>query len=255
MVREVQGEEEQQGSERVHEEVEQQENEQKARETKPVEELHGRGQQLQRTRRRQASSGDRRLAHYPGSTKHQRRVRSPEKFDDLRRVRRSASFEDKISALSIGGPSKPPENTGKWRFATGLASTFRVRAPDVIDGDLRYEIVSRKGLCKHCLGSCLPRQCKFNPRSCWYCEKIRGTCVEDLIPEGHHRALCPVPDVRDGCERSSKSSSGRAGAADMKGMIIALPECRHGSRLDLFLLLYYVHGRFGLRFSYVEALC
>ncbi|KAK6047147.1 hypothetical protein COOONC_15348 [Cooperia oncophora] len=99
MVREVQGEEEQQGSERVHEEVEQQENEQKARETKPVEELHGRGQQLQRTRRRQASSGDRRLGHYPGSTKHQRRVRSPEKFDNLRRVRRSVSFEDRIKAL------------------------------------------------------------------------------------------------------------------------------------------------------------
>ncbi|KAK6022681.1 hypothetical protein OSTOST_11608 [Ostertagia ostertagi] len=41
-------------------------------------------------------------------------------------------------------------------------------------------------------------KCRFPPRDCYYCERIRGTIVEDLIPKKrHHRALCEVPDLKN----------------------------------------------------------
>ncbi|KIH59093.1 hypothetical protein ANCDUO_10689 [Ancylostoma duodenale] len=40
-------------------------------------------------------------------------------------------------------------------------------------------------------------ECHLRQRRCWYCERIRGTIVEDLMPDdgGHHRALCNVPNA------------------------------------------------------------
>lgn len=82
-------------------------------------------------------------------------------------------------------------------FCDAMGRHFSDSCPEATEGEHRRWIVECKRLCNRCLGMCLPKRCKFRPRKCWYCEKIRGTIVEDLIPEdNHHRALCTVPDLR-----------------------------------------------------------
>ncbi|VDP09988.1 unnamed protein product [Heligmosomoides polygyrus] len=82
-------------------------------------------------------------------------------------------------------------------FCDAMGRHFSDSCPEATEGGHRRWIVNCKQLCNRCLGMCLPNRCKFKPRKCWYCEKIRGTIVEDLIPaDNHHRALCTVPDLR-----------------------------------------------------------
>ncbi|EYB89023.1 hypothetical protein Y032_0237g3239, partial [Ancylostoma ceylanicum] len=40
--------------------------------------------------------------------------------------------------------------------------------------------------------------CNYKRRQCWYCNRVKGTVFEDLIPRdnGHHRSLCNVPDKK-----------------------------------------------------------
>ncbi|VDO35676.1 unnamed protein product [Haemonchus placei] len=75
---------------------------------------------------------------------------------------------------------------------------FSDSCPKVTNGNERYHIVSTGKLCVHCLDNCPKHKCKFKPRSCWYCDRVRGTIAEDMIPEdnGHHKALCSVADSR-----------------------------------------------------------
>uniref|UniRef100_A0A7I4Y679 Zinc finger domain containing protein n=1 Tax=Haemonchus contortus TaxID=6289 RepID=A0A7I4Y679_HAECO len=82
-------------------------------------------------------------------------------------------------------------------FCDAVNLHFSDSCPEVQDGHDRNAIVNRKGLCKRCLGKCPQDKCRFRPRDCYYCKRIRGTIIEDLAPQkGHHRALCVVPDLR-----------------------------------------------------------
>ncbi|KAL6727486.1 hypothetical protein Aduo_009356 [Ancylostoma duodenale] len=89
------------------------------------------------------------------------------------------------------------DNNEEINDETRVGQHYSGACPEVTDGDERYNIVRHGGLCKHCLDHCPPDKCKFKQRRCWYCERIRGTIVEDLMPDdgGHHRALCNVPNA------------------------------------------------------------
>ncbi|VDP45443.1 unnamed protein product [Heligmosomoides polygyrus] len=68
------------------------------------------------------------------------------------------------------------DETVQCAFCSAEARHYSDSCPVVITGDERFR----------------------TRRPCWYCKKIEGTIVEDLIPDdrGHHKALCPVPDKR-----------------------------------------------------------
>ncbi|EYC11735.1 hypothetical protein Y032_0049g1740 [Ancylostoma ceylanicum] len=70
--------------------------------------------------------------------------------------------------------------------------------PNVRDLNERFEIVMKSDLCKCCLERCPYEVCKYRYRDCWYCARVRGTIIEDLIPRdgGHHHALCNIPDAK-----------------------------------------------------------
>ncbi|VDP53887.1 unnamed protein product [Heligmosomoides polygyrus] len=61
---------------------------------------------------------------------------------------------------------------------------FSDSCTEATEGEHRRWIVDCKRLCNRCLGMCLPKRCKFKPRKCWYCEKIRDTIVEHHGPGG-----------------------------------------------------------------------
>ncbi|KAK6027195.1 hypothetical protein OSTOST_06775 [Ostertagia ostertagi] len=83
-------------------------------------------------------------------------------------------------------------------FCGAVDRHFSDSCPQVQDGHDRNTIVDRKKVCKCCFGNCPKDKCRFPPRDCYYCERIRGTIVEDLIPKKrHHRALCEVPDLKN----------------------------------------------------------
>ncbi|VDP02136.1 unnamed protein product [Heligmosomoides polygyrus] len=96
---------------------------------------------------------------------------------------------------NIGEFSRGVDCNVKCAFCGDIGRHYSDSCPLVIENEYSYRIVKTHG--PHCLGGCLPGRCKFPSRKCWHCEKLRGTRVEDLIlNDGHHRALCPVPDVR-----------------------------------------------------------
>lgn len=91
------------------------------------------------------------------------------------------------------------DETVQCAFCKAEARHYSDSCPVVISGDERFAIVMNDGICRFCLGNCPAEQCRFRTRRpCWYCKKIEGTIVEDLIPDdrGHHKAICPVPDKR-----------------------------------------------------------
>ncbi|KAK6017016.1 hypothetical protein OSTOST_17495 [Ostertagia ostertagi] len=98
------------------------------------------------------------------------------------------------------GDSDDAKSGKPCAFCGKINYHFSDSCPEVVDGNERYHIVNSGKLCVRCLGNCPRYKCKFqkNPRSCWYCDRIRGTIAEDLIPDddGHHKALCSVPNSR-----------------------------------------------------------
>ncbi|RCN42480.1 hypothetical protein ANCCAN_11556 [Ancylostoma caninum] len=83
-------------------------------------------------------------------------------------------------------------------FCDAEARHFSDSCPEVQRGDDRFAIISIKGLCKWCLDRQHRGRCKYRKKECWYCDKLRGTIAEVLIPDedGHHRAVCNIPDSR-----------------------------------------------------------
>ncbi|KAK6030634.1 hypothetical protein OSTOST_03223, partial [Ostertagia ostertagi] len=230
MINEVQEEGEEQAMEiqpveQVPKQVEQPDEKQRIREEEPTVEQRRRRRpesledrrQVCRPRPAEDHQQDHRLVDHqqvrrPVRSQSRRQVRHPVRFEERHRVRRAASFEERINELRYRARDLeqvlrnfPFRNIGHKKGYDGTCAFcgrygvhFSDSCPEVVEGDQRLQIVDRKKLCHQCLGSCLPRRCKYNPRSCWYCDRIRGSCVEDLIPEdeGHHKALCPVPDLR-----------------------------------------------------------
>ncbi|KAL6729886.1 hypothetical protein Aduo_000897 [Ancylostoma duodenale] len=58
----------------------------------------------------------------------------------------------------------------------------------------------RERLCQYCLEDCDPRRrCRSRNKRCWYCGVVERTILNFLKPDdnGHHRALCPIPDSKN----------------------------------------------------------
>ncbi|EYC03321.1 hypothetical protein Y032_0094g2690 [Ancylostoma ceylanicum] len=113
-------------------------------------------------------------------------------LQELERIQQTYPFRN------IGETSRGVDNRVVCAFCDEMGRHFSDPCAQVIKGAERCDIIMRKGLCKHCLGTCPLDRCRFPRRECWYCTRIQGTMINDLIPydEGHHRALCPVPDAR-----------------------------------------------------------
>ncbi|XGW03478.1 hypothetical protein V3C99_015008 [Haemonchus contortus] len=94
------------------------------------------------------------------------------------------------------GDSKDIASQKPCAFCGKIKCHFSDSCPKVIDENKRYHIVNTGKLCIHCRDDRPKYKCKFKPRSCWYCDRIRETIAVYLIPEdnGHHKALCSVPD-------------------------------------------------------------
>ncbi|KAK5969094.1 hypothetical protein GCK32_017431 [Trichostrongylus colubriformis] len=83
-------------------------------------------------------------------------------------------------------------------FCGALGAHYSDSCPKVREAELRNQVIARHKLCRFCLEDCSNVKCTNRYRRCWYCAKVYRTPFEDLIPDddGHHRALCPVPDAK-----------------------------------------------------------
>ncbi|EYB82584.1 hypothetical protein Y032_0356g3356 [Ancylostoma ceylanicum] len=123
-------------------------------------------------------------------------------FSKIRRVNEEIKEMEQVLKefpyRTISESSRGVENWVTCAFCKEVGRHYSDSCPQVTDGDERYNLAIFNGLCKFCLNKCPQGGCKFRPRTCWYCERIRGTIAEDLIPDdrGHHRALCNVPNAR-----------------------------------------------------------
>ncbi|KIH68938.1 hypothetical protein ANCDUO_00725 [Ancylostoma duodenale] len=99
---------------------------------------------------------------------------------------------------TFGASSRGVEERVTCSFCSLTGVHCSDSCPNVRDGNERFEIVMRSDLCKYCLERCPYEVCKYRYRDCWYCARVRGTTIEDLIPRdgGHHRALCNIPDAK-----------------------------------------------------------
>ncbi|EYC36874.1 hypothetical protein Y032_0848g2670 [Ancylostoma ceylanicum] len=91
----------------------------------------------------------------------------------------------------------------KCAFCGIYGEHFSDSCPRIQNGDTRFDIIRGRLLCVYCLEDC-PKDCpssstcNYKRRQCWYCNRVKGTMFEDLIPRdnGHHRSLCNVPDKK-----------------------------------------------------------
>ncbi|KAK5984627.1 hypothetical protein GCK32_022679, partial [Trichostrongylus colubriformis] len=83
-------------------------------------------------------------------------------------------------------------------FCSVKGEHFSDSCPTVTDGQDRWEIMLERYFCQYCLNRCgMYDLCQYRYKECFYCERVRGTPFEYLIPrEPHHTALCRVPDQR-----------------------------------------------------------
>ncbi|VDP62455.1 unnamed protein product [Heligmosomoides polygyrus] len=92
------------------------------------------------------------------------------------------------SCMSSIRDSDKVDDTVQCIFYLAVARHYSDSCPVVIDGEERFAIVMKEGICRYCLENCPAERCRFRTkRPCWYCKKIEGTIVEDLIPDdrGH----------------------------------------------------------------------
>ncbi|KIH63824.1 hypothetical protein ANCDUO_05877 [Ancylostoma duodenale] len=97
----------------------------------------------------------------------------------------------------------------KCAFCGIAEEHFSDSCPRIQNGDTRYDIIRGRELCINCLEDCpSSRTCKYRDRQCWYCCRVRGTAFHDFIPNdnGHHRALCNIPDKRDAAMRRTEAA-------------------------------------------------
>lgn len=84
-------------------------------------------------------------------------------------------------------------------FCRESALHFSDSCPEIRSGEERLAFVERNNLCRFCLLRCDGVNCKYRYKKCWYCEIVEVTILRFLIPvdEGHHRALCSIPDSKE----------------------------------------------------------
>ncbi|EYC41317.1 hypothetical protein Y032_0573g151 [Ancylostoma ceylanicum] len=87
----------------------------------------------------------------------------------------------------------------KCAFCGIYGEHFSDSCPRIQNGDTRLDIIRGRLLCVYCLEDCPSSStCKYKRRQCWYCNRVKGTAFEDLIPHDndHHRSLCTIPDKK-----------------------------------------------------------
>ncbi|VDO67589.1 unnamed protein product [Heligmosomoides polygyrus] len=84
------------------------------------------------------------------------------------------------------------------RFCELEATHFSDACPTVVTSLQRSLVLIQKGLSFWCLDSCGGQNCGSKDKLCFYCKHLLGTVFQDEIPddEGHHRAICPVPEKK-----------------------------------------------------------
>ncbi|WKY04272.1 hypothetical protein Q1695_005341 [Nippostrongylus brasiliensis] len=87
-------------------------------------------------------------------------------------------------------------------FCGEVGRHYSESCPRVTDGDERYFIIRNMGACDYCMEFCRGT-CRYRFRRCFYCERVRGTMFEELMPEdnGHHSALCSIPGKKKRAKR------------------------------------------------------
>ncbi|PIO59684.1 hypothetical protein TELCIR_18844 [Teladorsagia circumcincta] len=130
-------------------------------------------------------------------TVEQRRRRRPESLEDQRQVRRPKPAEDHQQGHRLVGHQQVrrpvrPQYRRQVRRPVRLEDQHRVRRAASFEeriNELRYRARDLEQVLRN-----------FPFRNIGHKKGYDGTwsCVEDLIPEdeGHHKALCPVPDLR-----------------------------------------------------------
>ncbi|KAK6031620.1 hypothetical protein OSTOST_02228 [Ostertagia ostertagi] len=83
-------------------------------------------------------------------------------------------------------------------FCGRFGRHFSDSCTDIVRGKERLDFILRRKMCRHCLGAHESKYCRADEKSCWYCDIVRNTALRFLIEnDGHHRALCKIPDSRD----------------------------------------------------------
>nr|CDJ96028.1 unnamed protein product [Haemonchus contortus] len=129
-----------------------------------------------------------------------RREQSPSR--EMKRLERD------LYALREGLRRLPQRRIGERSRDAGVCAFCKVRndhfsdsCPKCIEGDQRFKIIMREGICQYCLRKCNKRadECRQANEQCWYCSIVRNSVLDFIIPDddGHHRALCSVPDSKD----------------------------------------------------------
>lgn len=103
-----------------------------------------------------------------------------------------------------------------WRLPLKNSSISGRPCPGIRSGVERPVRIHReKQPLSVCHFRCNGVNCNYGDKRCWYCEVVEVTILSFLIPvdEGHHRAVCSIPDSKERLQESINGVSRELEAA------------------------------------------